>query len=209
MVLIPDGFSSDPKRVLGSFTSPIPRSSESFKPGFVPPWDLSKHSPLIKSQSLISIRRVRSREDGTDAEPTPVPVPSPRSSRERRNVQRTQSVPAQNKAARRLRKQSSVEHVVETTGGDGARSCAHREGTVSPPGVLGSVEGCQPIGLHECRDLLGVMGWQGASGGGWDHGDALVRIGSWRSFGVRPWGSFGGGWGHGDLFVEDRSTVSF
>ncbi|XP_052526706.1 RAS protein activator like-3 isoform X1 [Tympanuchus pallidicinctus] len=104
------------------------RSSESFKPGFVPPRDLSKHSPLIKSQSLISIRRVRSREDGTDAEPPPVPVPSPPSSRERRNVQRTQSVPAQNKAARRLRKQSSVEHVVETTGGDGARSCAHREG---------------------------------------------------------------------------------
>ncbi|XP_019467397.1 RAS protein activator like-3 isoform X3 [Meleagris gallopavo] len=105
------------------------RSSESFKPGFVPPRDLSKHSPLIKSQSLISIRRVRSREDGTDVEATPVPVPSPRSSRERRNVQRTQSVPAQNKAARRLRKQSSVEHVVETTGGDGARSSAHREGT--------------------------------------------------------------------------------
>ncbi|XP_009465937.1 PREDICTED: LOW QUALITY PROTEIN: RAS protein activator like-3 [Nipponia nippon] len=38
--------------------------AESFKPGFVPPRDLSKHSPLIKSQSLISIRRVRGREDG-------------------------------------------------------------------------------------------------------------------------------------------------
>ncbi|XP_031464756.1 RAS protein activator like-3 isoform X2 [Phasianus colchicus] len=105
------------------------RSSESFKPGFVPPRELSKHSPLIKSQSLISIRRARSREDGTEVELAPVPVPSPRSSRERRNVQRTQSVPAQNKAARRLRKQSSVEHVVEPTGGDGARSSVHREGT--------------------------------------------------------------------------------
>nr|XP_013801714.1 PREDICTED: RAS protein activator like-3 [Apteryx mantelli mantelli] len=71
-------------------------SAEASKPGFVPPRDLSKHSPLIKSQSLISIRRVRSREDGP--EPEPAPEPSPRPSRERRNVQRTQSVPAQSKA---------------------------------------------------------------------------------------------------------------
>ncbi|XP_065610032.1 RAS protein activator like-3 isoform X1 [Cyrtonyx montezumae] len=105
------------------------RSPESFKPGFVPPRDLSKHSPLIKSQSLISIRRVRSHEDGTDVELTPVPEPLPRSSRERRNVQRTQSVPAQSKAARRLRKQSSVEHVEEPMGGDGPRSSVHHQGT--------------------------------------------------------------------------------
>lgn len=87
--------------------------AESFKPGFVPPRDLSKHSPLIKSQSLISIRRVRGREDGPEPEPAPAPVPSPPSSRERRNVQRTQSVPAQSKATRRLRKQISAEHVAE------------------------------------------------------------------------------------------------
>ncbi|XP_075302067.1 RAS protein activator like-3 isoform X3 [Opisthocomus hoazin] len=87
--------------------------AESFKPGFVPPRDLSKHSPLIKSQSLISIRRVRGREDGPEPEPSPAPVPSPPPSRERRNVHRTQSVPAQSKAARRLRKQSSTEHVAE------------------------------------------------------------------------------------------------
>ncbi|XP_009883862.1 PREDICTED: RAS protein activator like-3 [Charadrius vociferus] len=87
--------------------------AESFKPGFVPPRDLSKHSPLIKSQSLISIRRVRGREDGPEPEPTPAPVPSPPPSRERRNVQRTQSVPAQNKATRRLRKQSSAEHMAD------------------------------------------------------------------------------------------------
>ncbi|XP_067170737.1 RAS protein activator like-3 [Apteryx mantelli] len=91
-------------------------SAEASKPGFVPPRDLSKHSPLIKSQSLISIRRVRSREDGP--EPEPAPEPSPRPSRERRNVQRTQSVPAQSKAARRLRKQSSAEHVAEPPGED-------------------------------------------------------------------------------------------
>ncbi|KAM6188679.1 RAS protein activator like-3 [Sarcoramphus papa] len=95
-------------------SSTVERSpAESFKPGFVPPRDLSKHSPLIKSQSLISIRRVRGREDGPEPEPTPAPVPAPPPSRERRNVQRTQSVPAQSKAARRLRKQSSAEHVAE------------------------------------------------------------------------------------------------
>ncbi|XP_032060906.1 RAS protein activator like-3 [Aythya fuligula] len=100
--------------------------AESHKPGFVPPRDLSKHSPLIKSQSLVSIRRVRSREDGTDAEPgrAPSPSPSPRPGRERRNVQRTQSVPAQNKAARRLRKQGSAEQVAGTQGEE-------------PPGVSG------------------------------------------------------------------------
>ncbi|XP_074710930.1 RAS protein activator like-3 isoform X1 [Strix uralensis] len=98
---------------LSSTTERRYRSAESFKPGFVPPRELSKHSPLIKSQSLISIRRVRGREDGPEPEPAPAPVPSPPPSRERRNVQRTQSVPAQSKAARRLRKQSSTEHVAE------------------------------------------------------------------------------------------------
>ncbi|XP_029887371.1 RAS protein activator like-3 isoform X1 [Aquila chrysaetos chrysaetos] len=98
---------------LSSTTERRYRPAESFKPGFVPPRDLSKHSPLIKSQSLISIRRVRGREDGPEPEPSPAPVPSPPSSRERRNVQRTQSVPAQSKAARRLRKQTSAEHVAE------------------------------------------------------------------------------------------------
>ncbi|XP_074423332.1 RAS protein activator like-3 isoform X2 [Larus michahellis] len=101
--------------------------AESFKPGFVPPRDLSKHSPLIKSQSLISIRRVRGREDGPEPEPSPAPVPSPPPSRERRNVQRTQSVPAQNKAARRLRKQSSVEHVAEPPAEDNPGSLVPRD----------------------------------------------------------------------------------
>ncbi|KAM6330450.1 RAS protein activator like-3 [Alca torda] len=101
--------------------------AESFKPGFVPPRDLSKHSPLIKSQSLISIRRVRGREDGPEPEPSPAPVPSPPPSRERRNVQRTQSVPAQNKAARRLRKQSSVEHVAEPPAEDNPGSLVRHD----------------------------------------------------------------------------------
>ncbi|XP_055555935.1 RAS protein activator like-3 isoform X1 [Falco cherrug] len=92
--------------------------AESFKPGFVPPRDLSKHSPLIKSQSLTSIRRGRSREDGPDPEPSPALVPSPPPNRERRNVQRTQSVPAQIKATRRLRKQSSAEQVAEPPAND-------------------------------------------------------------------------------------------
>ncbi|XP_027564595.1 RAS protein activator like-3-like, partial [Neopelma chrysocephalum] len=98
--------------------------SEPFKPGFVPPRDLSKHSPLIKSQSLTSVRRVRGREDGTEPEPepSPAPVPSPVPGRERRNVQRTQSVPAQAKAPRRPRHQGSTELEAEPPPGDGAGS---------------------------------------------------------------------------------------
>ncbi|KAM9264028.1 RAS protein activator like-3 [Morus bassanus] len=112
---------------LSSTTERRYRPAESFKPGFVPPRDLSKHSPLIKSQSLISIRRVRGREDGPEPEPSPAPVPSPPPSRERRNVQRTQSVPAQSKAARRLRKQSSAEHVAEPSAEDKPRSLVPRD----------------------------------------------------------------------------------
>ncbi|XP_074021233.1 RAS protein activator like-3 [Numenius arquata] len=111
---------------LSSTTERRYRPAESFKPGFVPPRDLSKHSPLIKSQSLISIRRVRGREEGPEPEPSPAPVPSPPpSNRERRNVQRTQSVPAQNKATRRLRKQSSVEHVEGPPTEDNLGTLAH------------------------------------------------------------------------------------
>lgn len=57
------------------------------------------------------------------------------------------------------------------------------------------------MGLHERRDLLGVMGLQGPSGGGWDRGDTLVTIGSWRPFGVGPWGPFGGGQSYEDPSV--------
>ncbi|KAM6037603.1 RAS protein activator like-3 isoform 1-T1 [Theristicus caerulescens] len=112
---------------LSSTTERRYRPAESFKPGFVPPRDLSKHSPLIKSQSLISIRRVRGREDGPEPEPAPAPLPSPPPSRDRRNVQRTQSVPAQSKAARRLRKQSSAEHVAEPPVEDNAGSHVARD----------------------------------------------------------------------------------
>ena len=118
--------------VPGGAITPSPLSpAESFKPGFVPPRDLSKHSPLIKSQSLISIRRVRGREDGPEPEPSPAPVPSPPPSRERRNVHRTQSVPAQSKAARRLRKQSSTEHVAEPPAEDNLGSPVPRATPVS------------------------------------------------------------------------------
>ncbi|KAM6233200.1 RAS protein activator like-3 [Porphyrio hochstetteri] len=89
--------------------------AENIKPGFIPPRDLSKHSPLIKSQSLTSIRRGRGREDGPEpAPPMMVPPPSsPPSQRERRNIHRTQSVPAQSKATRRLRPQGSAENLPE------------------------------------------------------------------------------------------------
>lgn len=124
VVLVPPGSSTTPASARYS-------PAESFKPGFVPPRDLSKHSPLIKSQSLISIRRVRGREDGPEPEPAPAPVPSPPSSRERRNVQRTQSVPAQSKAARRLRKQTSAEHVAEPPVDDNPGSLVPRNVPVS------------------------------------------------------------------------------
>ncbi|OPJ79383.1 hypothetical protein AV530_002788 [Patagioenas fasciata monilis] len=54
--------------------------SESSKPGFVPPRALSKLSPLVKSQSLTSVRRTRARDDAAEPEPSPSP------SRERRHV---------------------------------------------------------------------------------------------------------------------------
>ncbi|XP_062454408.1 RAS protein activator like-3 [Rhea pennata] len=129
-------------------SSTIERSSaEASKPGFVPPRELSKHSPLIKSQSLISIRRVRSREDGP--EPEPVPEPSPRPTRERRNVQRTQSVPAQSKASRRLRKQSSIEHVAELPGDD-----------VSGPSVPRDAPGRSKLRLSASLPRKSTVPWQ-------------------------------------------------
>ncbi|KYO48372.1 RAS protein activator like-3 [Alligator mississippiensis] len=76
------------------------------KPGFVPPRELSKHSPLIKSPSLSSIQKGRGQEE----EATVLLRPP----RDRHHVQRTQSVPAQSKATRRPRKQSSLEHVAES-----------------------------------------------------------------------------------------------
>ncbi|XP_069737660.1 RAS protein activator like-3 [Phaenicophaeus curvirostris] len=97
--------------------------AESFKPGFVPPRDLSKHSPLLKSQSLTSIRRGRGREDGAEPEPPPSPPPS----RERRNVQRTQSVPAQSKASRRLPQPGSAEHAADPPAEDNPASLSARD----------------------------------------------------------------------------------
>ncbi|XP_065715325.1 RAS protein activator like-3 [Patagioenas fasciata] len=95
--------------------------SESSKPGFVPPRALSKLSPLVKSQSLTSVRRTRARDDAAEPEPSPSP------SRERRHVQRTQSVPAQGKATRRPRRQSSAEHAAEPPAGDEPRAIVTRD----------------------------------------------------------------------------------
>ncbi|XP_053153852.1 RAS protein activator like-3 [Hemicordylus capensis] len=77
------------------------------KPGFVPPRELGKHSPLIKSHSMTSIQKGRGKEEPL----VPLQPVKPRS-----KVQRTQSVPTQSKAARRLQKQSSTEHVAECPG---------------------------------------------------------------------------------------------
>ncbi|KAH1176522.1 RAS protein activator like-3 isoform X1 [Mauremys mutica] len=85
------------------------------KPGFLPPRELSKYSPLIKSHSMTNIQKGRGKEDEQHLQQLPA---SPRQAWERRKVQRTQSVPAQSKAGRRLQKQSSMEHVVESQGED-------------------------------------------------------------------------------------------
>uniref|UniRef100_A0A670KH35 RAS protein activator like 3 n=3 Tax=Podarcis muralis TaxID=64176 RepID=A0A670KH35_PODMU len=81
------------------------RQAENQKPGFVPPRELGKHSPLIKSQSMTSIQKGRGKEE---------PLAPLHPVRTRTKVQRTQSVPTQNKAARRLQKQRSTEHVAES-----------------------------------------------------------------------------------------------
>lgn len=169
--------------------------AESHKPGFVPPRDLSKHSPLIKSQSLISIRRVRSREDGTEAEPAR--APSPRPSRERRNVQRTQSVPAQNKAGRRMRKQSSAEHVAEPQGEDTPRPSGPHDATVSQ--LLGVLQhrwhrGWHPVG---CGDALRVAAPWGPFGEG--SRGTLGDDGARGSLRTGPWGHFGDGRDNGAM----------
>nr|XP_006112848.1 RAS protein activator like-3 [Pelodiscus sinensis] len=83
------------------------------KPGFLPPRELSKHSPLIKSHSMTNIQKGRGKDDERHLQQLPA---SPRQAWESRKVQRTQSVPAQSKAGRRLQKQSSMEHVAESLG---------------------------------------------------------------------------------------------
>ncbi|CAM5116817.1 unnamed protein product [Natator depressus] len=87
--------------------------SPSEKPGFLPPRELSKHSPLIKSHSMTNIQKGRGKEDEQHLQQLPS---SPLQAWERKKVQRTQSVPAQSKAGRRLQKQSSMEHLVESQG---------------------------------------------------------------------------------------------
>ncbi|XP_058717745.1 RAS protein activator like-3 isoform X3 [Poecile atricapillus] len=106
--------------------------SEPPRPVFVAPRDLGQLGPLIKSQSLTSVRRARGREEGTAAgtppepppepspEPSPVPGPAPVPLRHRRNVQRTQSVPAQGKATRAPATAATAGHEPEGTPGDRA-----------------------------------------------------------------------------------------
>ncbi|XP_032939651.1 RAS protein activator like-3 isoform X2 [Catharus ustulatus] len=105
------------------------------KPGFVPPRDLLKRGPLIKSQSLTSVRRVRGEGTATatatatatdpspEPEPSPEPssVPIPAPNRQRRHVQRTQSVPAQPKTPRGQNRGDRDGHATQGTarGGTG------------------------------------------------------------------------------------------
>ncbi|XP_074386406.1 RAS protein activator like-3 [Zonotrichia albicollis] len=119
-----------PVSVQLSSTSRSP--SDPPRPGFLPPRDLPKHSPLLKSQSLTSVRRLRAHDEGTTTVPPPVPLPvpppvppsgtppgtpEPVPARRRRHVQRTQSVPAQGKGTRCPPEGDST-----------------AEGTVTPPG---------------------------------------------------------------------------
>ncbi|KAH0628622.1 hypothetical protein JD844_009981 [Phrynosoma platyrhinos] len=82
------------------------RQAEDQKPGFVPPRDLGKHSPLIKSQSMTSIQKGQRKEE---------PLAPLHQAKARSKVQRTQSVPTQSKGARRLHKQGSMERMVESS----------------------------------------------------------------------------------------------
>uniref|UniRef100_A0A8D0G011 RAS protein activator like 3 n=1 Tax=Sphenodon punctatus TaxID=8508 RepID=A0A8D0G011_SPHPU len=106
-------------------------SREAEKPGFVPPRELSKHTPLIKSHSMTNIQKGRGRE--------PEPLPSTPPAQARTLVQRTQSVPAQSKGARRLLKQGSMDCQPPEAGSLSAESQegSQRGSTPHPPQVLG------------------------------------------------------------------------
>ncbi|XP_015260867.1 PREDICTED: RAS protein activator like-3 [Gekko japonicus] len=98
------------------------RGAEHQKPGFVPPRELGKHNPLIKSHSMNNIQKVRGKEEPT--------APSPRTRTSK--VQRTQSVPTHSKAARHMRKQGSTEQVAK------GREGGPWHGTSHPCGGSGS-----------------------------------------------------------------------
>ncbi|KAL8164623.1 UNVERIFIED_CONTAM: hypothetical protein K2H54_054350 [Gekko kuhli] len=98
------------------------RGTDHQKPGFVPPRELGKHNPLIKSHSMNNIQKVRGKEEPL--------APSPRTRTSK--VQRTQSVPTHGKAARHMRKQGSTEQVAK--GQDGGPE----HGTSHPCGGSGS-----------------------------------------------------------------------
>ncbi|XP_030053029.1 RAS protein activator like-3 [Microcaecilia unicolor] len=81
------------------------------KPGFLAPRDLNKHSPLVnKSQSMISIQKQKEREEDRCLRSL---LRSHSLARDRKHVQRTQSVPSQGKA-HRVRKHRSSEHLPES-----------------------------------------------------------------------------------------------
>nr|XP_033779353.1 RAS protein activator like-3 [Geotrypetes seraphini] len=93
------------------------------KPGFLAPRDLSKHSPLVnKSQSMISIQKQKEREEDRCLRSL---LRSHSLARDRKHVQRTQSVPSQGKA-HRIQKHCSSEHLPESLEEqDACRNRAH------------------------------------------------------------------------------------
>ncbi|XP_062975078.1 RAS protein activator like-3 [Elgaria multicarinata webbii] len=112
------------------------RQSENQKPGFVPPRELDKHSPLIKSQSMTSIQKGRGKDE---------PLAPLQSAKTRSKVHRTQSVPTQSKAARRLHKQSSTEHVADS------QESSPQPCTSYPYGGSGSGSSKPPQGYSKLR----------------------------------------------------------
>uniref|UniRef100_A0A8C3UIB3 RAS protein activator like 3 n=1 Tax=Catharus ustulatus TaxID=91951 RepID=A0A8C3UIB3_CATUS len=119
------------------------------KPGFVPPRDLLKRGPLIKSQSLTSVRRVRGEGTATatatatatdpspEPEPSPEPssVPIPAPNRQRRHVQRTQSVPAQPKTPRGQNRGDRDGHATQGTARGGTGTEVNGDGPVRTGGT--------------------------------------------------------------------------
>ncbi|XP_054859245.1 RAS protein activator like-3 [Eublepharis macularius] len=108
---------------LGSNTDK--RGTENQKPGFVPPRELGKHNPLIKSHSMTNIQKARGKEEPL--------APSPQTKTSK--VHRTQSVPTQSKAARHLRKPGSSEPCSSHPCGNSSRA-SRETSKLHPSGSL-------------------------------------------------------------------------
>ncbi|XP_069460018.1 RAS protein activator like-3 [Ambystoma mexicanum] len=124
---VPSGILNNPSAIA---------STEKEKPGFLAPRDLPKHSPLVtKSLSMMSIQRNKGREEDRVFHGL---LPSHSFAQSRRHVQRTQSVPASNRA-HRVQKHRSTEHLPQTLQEEGPQKkprlrVAPRGGGMVPQG---------------------------------------------------------------------------